>query len=101
MSKPTTKGEAQREMQRRDSARGCLLVLVLEGAAVLGALVWGIGWLFELPALRSAGMFAFLAFTVAAVVVVGIVLFIGNTTRQRRLRKIDDPAERENPGETR
>ena len=32
--------EAQRARQRRDAARGCLIILVLEGAGLLAGALW-------------------------------------------------------------
>lgn len=71
----------------RDSARGCLLALVLEGAAILAGVLWGICALLDFPRLGLAAAIAFFAFTVAAVAVALLLVILGNTPAQRRLRR--------------
>ena len=71
----------------RDSARGCLLALVLEGAAILAGVLWGISRLLDFPRLAFAAGIAFFAFTVAAMGVGLLLLILGNTPAQRRLRR--------------
>ena len=64
---PQTREAAREEQRRRDAARGCLLFLILELAALLGGALFGLATLLEWRALRSAGAFGFVAFTIAAV----------------------------------
>lgn len=71
----------------RDSARGCLLALVLEGAAILAAVLWLICRLLGFPRLEMAAAIAFFAFTMAAIAVGLLLLILGNTPSQRRLRR--------------
>ena len=69
---------------------GCLLALVLEGAALLAGLGWAIAALAEWrPGQRALG-YAFIAFTFAAAAVAGIVAVLGNTRRQREIRRLRD-----------
>ncbi|MEM1013367.1 MAG: hypothetical protein AAGI46_14240 [Planctomycetota bacterium] len=83
---PRSQKEAERLAQRRDFARGCLLALILEGAALLAAVGWVIavaaGWL---EAGRALG-FAFAVFTGAAAVVAFVIVVMGNTRKQRAIR---------------
>ena len=84
---------ALRARQQREAARGCLLALVLEGAALLGGLLWLVARLLEMSRLALTAAIAFAAFTLAALGV-GLVLTIqGNLPQQRRLRS--DLAEAE------
>ena len=76
----------RREMQLRDAGRGCLLALVLEGAAILSGVLWLITWMFSFHRLATAAAVAFFAFTIAAFAVGLLVAILGNTPAQRRLR---------------
>ena len=64
---PQSAEAAREEQRRRDAGRGCLLFLILDLAALLGGALFGLATLLEWRALRSAGAFAFIAFTIAAV----------------------------------
>ena len=83
-----------RDRQRRDAARGCLLALVLQTAAVLAAVVWVVARSAGMGGLAQAGAFAFVAFTIAAVVAAVFLLVVQNLPRHRRLRAEADEAER-------
>ncbi len=63
---PDSPEAAREEQRRRDAARGCLLFLILETAALLGGALWVVATLLEWRALRAAGAFGFIAFTLAA-----------------------------------
>jgi uncharacterized membrane protein len=84
-----------RERQRREAARGCLLALVLEGAAVLAGVGWvlfrALGW----PAGQRACEFAFLAFTISGVLVAFYLLIVQNLPKHRQLREEAEAIERE------
>ena len=79
--------EALRARQQRQTARGCLLALVLEGAALLAAGLWVLAMFLELPRLKAAGLGAFVVFTLAALMVGLWLLVAGNLPAQRRLRQ--------------
>lgn len=83
----------------RDAGRGCLLALVLEGAALLAVVLWVISWVFEFPRLRIAAMVAFAAFTLASAGVVLMMVILGNTPGQRRLRREAQAEAGGNPGD--
>ena len=78
---------AARELQRRDAARGCLLALVLEGAALLGGVAWLVALATATRWLQVGAATAFLGFTAAAAVVVAFMLVLGNRPAARRLRE--------------
>ena len=82
--------EALRAQQQRQAARGCLLVLVLEGAALLAAGLWVLAIFLELPRLKAAGFGAFVAFTLAALAAGAWLLILGNLPSQRRLRRASE-----------
>ena len=79
--------EAARELQRRDAARGCLLALVLEGAALLGGLAWLVALATRTRWLRVGAATAFLGFTAAAAAVIILMILLGNRPAARRLRE--------------
>ena len=81
---------AARRQQKIDAARGCLVALVFELAALMAGVLWIIGHVTELQALATAGLFAFFAFTLAALVVGVVLLVVGNSRGERKLR--DDAA---------
>ena len=85
--------DAARTVQQRTTARGCLLALVLDGAAFLGGALWLVGVATGSPSLRSAGAFAFFAFTAATAGVLLFLVITGNTRRQRQLREAAAAAE--------
>lgn len=76
-----------RDRQRRQAARGCLLALVLEGAALLAGFLWVLAMFLELRRLAAAGLGAFVVFTVAALLAGAWLLIVGNLPTQRRLRR--------------
>ncbi len=84
--------EALRQRQRREAARGCLLAMVLEGAALLSVALWGVAIALDLPRLASAGVGAFVLFTLAAALVGLLLLVQGNLPRHRRLRREHEEA---------
>ena len=59
------------------AARGCLLAAVMETAALLGGGLWLAGAMLDWPRLRSAGQFAFAAFTIATIGVILAVVVLG------------------------
>lgn len=77
----------RRAQQQRDAARGCLLAGVLEGAALLAAVAWGIGTLLEVHWLHRTAAAGFIVFTLGALAVLLMLLILGNTPAQRRLRR--------------
>ena len=79
--------EALRAVQQREMGRGCLLALVLDGAAMLAGVLWLIATFLEMPRLRLTAAGAFLVFTLATAVVILILLVQGNLPGQRRLRQ--------------
>ena len=78
---------ALRQRQQREAARGCLLVLVLEGAAVLAVVLWLSALGLGMPRLRLWAGGAFLVFTLSAAVVGLMILVQGNLPSSRRLRR--------------
>src|SRR5690606_28749097 len=95
--------EALRDRQRREAARGCLLAMVLEGAALLSVALWLVATALDLPRLARAGVGAFILFTLAAALVGVILLVQGNLPHHRRLRRDHEEAtaryrEEERPG---
>ena len=85
---------ALRALQQREAARGCLLALVLEGSALLAALLWLATLALDLPRLRIAAAGAFLVFTLAAAVVGVILVVQGSRPGARRLRRDHEEATR-------
>jgi hypothetical protein len=85
---------ALRAIQQREAARGCLLALVLEGGALLAALLWLATLALDTPRLRIAAAGAFLVFTLAAAVVGLLVVVQGNLPGSRRLRRDHEEATR-------
>lgn len=81
-----------RARQQREAGRGCLLALVLEGAALLAGLLWVLAVFLKLPRLSAAGLGAFVVFTLAALAAGVWLLIIGNLPGQRRLRRGDESA---------
>ena len=82
---PQTQEAADRGARRRDNARGCLLALVFEGAALLAAAAWGVSRLLALPALSRTTGFAFLVFTALAAGVCLLLVVTGNRRGRRDL----------------
>lgn len=79
--------ESLRLRQQRSAARGCLIVMVLEGAALLAAILWLIATVLDMPRLRLAAAGAFLVFTLASALAAVLLLIGGNLPSQRRLRR--------------
>lgn len=92
MSEPSDNLELKRLQtlrlrQQREAARGCLIVLVFEGASVLAVALWVLAVLLEMPRLQTAAVVAFLAFTVVSILLGVMLLVRGNFPGQRRLRR--------------
>lgn len=85
---------ALRALQQREAARGCLLALVLEGAAVLAVVLWLIGAGLAMPRLQLAAIASFAVFTLAAAGVGIVILVQGNLPGQRRIRREHEEAAR-------
>jgi hypothetical protein len=85
---------ALRQRQQREAARGCLLVLVLEGAAILAVVLWLLAMGLGMPRLRLWAGGAFLVFTLAAAAAGLMLLVQGNLPGARRLRRDHAEASR-------
>lgn len=79
--------EDLRVRQQRAAGRGCLIALVLEGAALLAAVLWLVAVALDMPRLRLAAAGAFLVFTLACALAAVLLLIGGNLPSQRRLRR--------------
>ncbi len=89
-----TQLEALRALQKREAARGCLLALVFEGAALLAVGLWIIAAALEMPRLQTAALGGFIVFSFLALVMGLILLIQGNQPKQRRLRREHEAAAR-------
>lgn len=85
--RPPAPIHVRRQQQLRDAGLGCLLALVFEGAAILAGVLWGISRLLGFERLAMSAAVAFFAFTVAALGAGLLLLILGNTRAQRRLRR--------------
>ena len=78
---------AAARQQKIDAARGCLVAIVLETAALLAGLLWLVTWWLEAPKWGRAAALSFFVFTAAAILIAGLVVVLGNLPKNRKLRE--------------